>query len=260
MQMKNEDEDEENELEITVVHAEDRVAFFNEIYVKCNLKTYISSYKKNELIMIHFIFSSILGGMMIGIGGSVFLHINNTIIGSVLFSIGLLTILSFNWNLFTGKVGYIELNRKSIITVIAIFILNAFGTMIIALFNLHHHNTGFHIKAFELVNTKMYHFTTQHWIYTLYAGILCGMLMYIAVSGWNIQKNSDFLKTIIVMLCVTTFILCGYEHSVADMFYFLCVYNILTFEHVKFIFCVVCGNAVGAVAIHKFYSLSKCTI
>ena len=46
-------------------------------------------------------------------------------------------------------------------------------------------------------------------------GIFCGMLMYIAVAGFNSSRNFIF-----VFVPVATFILCGFNHCIADMFYF----------------------------------------
>ena len=51
-------------------------------------------------------FSAILAGMLIGMGGTVFLSQSNPVVGSFLFAIGLFTIVVFQLHLFTGKVGY----------------------------------------------------------------------------------------------------------------------------------------------------------
>ena len=50
---------------------------------------------------------SILGGVCIGIGGTVFLSCDNKVTGAVFFCLGLFAICTFGFNLFTGKVGYI---------------------------------------------------------------------------------------------------------------------------------------------------------
>lgn len=50
---------------------------------------------------------SILAGVMIGVGCNVYLSCENKYIGALLFSIGLITILIFEFNLYTGKVCYI---------------------------------------------------------------------------------------------------------------------------------------------------------
>jgi len=45
-------------------------------------------------------------GFAIGIGGAVYLSCDNKYLGAFLFGTGLFTILTFGFNLFTGKVGY----------------------------------------------------------------------------------------------------------------------------------------------------------
>lgn len=54
---------------------------------------------------------SILAGIMIGISSTVYLSVNNKIIGALLFSIGLFMICSFKMYLFTGKVGYMIITK-----------------------------------------------------------------------------------------------------------------------------------------------------
>ena len=56
-------------------------------------------------------FSAILAGMLIGMGGTVFLSQSNPVVGSFLFAIGLFTIVVFQLHLFTGKVGYTPFNK-----------------------------------------------------------------------------------------------------------------------------------------------------
>ena len=59
---------------------------------------------------VDYLIKSIFAGVMIGIAGTVFLRVDNNIIGSFLFSIGLLVICMYGMNLYTGKIGYIFIN------------------------------------------------------------------------------------------------------------------------------------------------------
>ena len=58
-------------------------------------------------------FYSILAGVSISIGGTVFLSLDNKIVGSIFFSLGLFAVCTFGFNLFTGKVGYIFEQKPS---------------------------------------------------------------------------------------------------------------------------------------------------
>ena len=54
---------------------------------------------------------AIVAGMFIGIGGSAFLMIENKVVGSVMFAVGLFAICTMGFNLFTGKVCYVFENK-----------------------------------------------------------------------------------------------------------------------------------------------------
>ena len=54
---------------------------------------------------IKFLIKAIMAGIMIAIGGTIFLSMEDKIIGAILFSIGLFIIVTRDLNLYTGKVG-----------------------------------------------------------------------------------------------------------------------------------------------------------
>ena len=65
--------------------------------------------------MLNEIKKSILSGIMISVGGTVYLSCvsqNLSWLGAFLFSAGLYTICQYGFNLYTGKVGYIALHFK----------------------------------------------------------------------------------------------------------------------------------------------------
>ena len=49
---------------------------------------------------------AVLAGISIGLGGLVFLSVDDRVIGAALFTIGLFTVCTFGLNLYTGKVCY----------------------------------------------------------------------------------------------------------------------------------------------------------
>ena len=50
--------------------------------------------------------SAILAGGCVGLGGIVFLSLENKVLGALFFTVGLFTICTFKLHLFTGKVCY----------------------------------------------------------------------------------------------------------------------------------------------------------
>ena len=76
---------------------------------------------------------AILAGMCIGIAGLVYLSVENHIIGALLFSFGLLVIVSRGYFLYTGKVGYlIPYNKGYFLILIVTLLGNIIGIAIIA--------------------------------------------------------------------------------------------------------------------------------
>ena len=72
-----------------------------------NLVEAITNMFKNKVIdNLNFIFKGFLAGLLISLGGIAFLQVENKIIGSVLFSIGLIAVIIMEANLYTGKIGY----------------------------------------------------------------------------------------------------------------------------------------------------------
>ena len=72
-------------------------------------------------------------GIAIAIGGIVYLSCENRYLGAFLFGTGLFVILSFGFNLFTGKVGYAVENKPSYISsLLVIWLGNFAGTALSA--------------------------------------------------------------------------------------------------------------------------------
>ena len=78
--------------------------------------------------------SAIIAGMLIGMGGTVYLSQSNPVIGSFLFAIGLYTIVAFQLHLFTGKIGYTPFQKPIyIIELVITWVGNLLGTGLTAL-------------------------------------------------------------------------------------------------------------------------------
>lgn len=63
-------------------------------YMKRKLKIESSDYMKYN---IEILIKSILAGIMIGIGGTIYLSLDNKIVGSILFAIGLFIIVVYSF-------------------------------------------------------------------------------------------------------------------------------------------------------------------
>ena len=179
---------------------------------------------------------------MIAIGGTVFLSIENKVIGASLFSIGLFGVLIYNLNLYTGKIGYLitNFNLKYIKELIITLIGNFIGACSVG-FILRY--TRIYDKIYEkslmLVNTKL----NDNILSIFILSIFCGLLMY-----YGFKKQTDFGKYLVVYLGVAVFILCGFEHCIANMYYFS-VADIWSLKTLGYTGIMVLGNSIGSFII-----------
>ena len=195
------------------------------------------------------ILNGILAGILISIGGTVFLSCENKVVGSVLFSVALLCICLLGYSLFTGKICYIpEKHDKSAFSVLLCGLLGNLIATTICGYAISYAIPAVGDTAFTVCNGKL---TGQDFLQTLIRAIFCGILIYLAVE---IYKTKD--KTIGIIFCIPVFILSGYEHSIADMFYFACS-GIVSVEALGFIWTVILGNTIGGMLIPVIKKLMK---
>ena len=191
---------------------------------------------------------SILAGIMIAIGGTVFLSLENKVIGASFFSIGLIGVLVYSFNLYTGKIGYLitNFNLKYIKDLVIILLGNFVGAYLVGfILRFTRVYTVINEKANILASTKL----NDNLISIFILSIFCGLLMYFAVNGF--KKINDFGKYVVVYLAVVVFILCGFEHCIANMYYFSAA-DAWSLKTLGYVGIMVLGNSVGSFLIPIF--------
>ena len=120
---------------------------------------------------------SIIGGFLIGFGGTVYLNMDNKIVAAFLFGLGLFTIINIELNLYTGKIGYLSKEnwREILLTLIGNFI----GTNLFAFLVLQTRLAG---KLKEVVAPAVELKLSDNLLSTFILAIFCGILMSIAVG------------------------------------------------------------------------------
>lgn len=187
---------------------------------------------------------SILAGVLIGIGATAYTLIDNQIIGAALFSIGLLSVFHLQANLFTGKVGGLSKSNWKPLLIMLFF--NLIGIAFVALLmRINHIN----IKAIEKCTQFAANKTGKTYLRALIDAILCGVLIQLAVE----LKNNGPLTTI---FCVMVFILCGFEHCIANAYYFIGA-ETQEWGYLIYLFLYIIGNSVGAIILTKLIQRSK---
>ena len=149
---------------------------------------------------------AVMTGFAIGIGGVVYLSCDNKYVGSFLFGTGLFVILSFGFNLFTGKVGYaVEKKVSYLWDLVLIWLGNLAGTAIMGGMILCTRISGIGEKAAEMCAVKF----SDTYLSIFFLAFFCGMLMFIAADGFK-KIDNPVGKMLAVFLPVMAFILSGY--------------------------------------------------
>lgn len=189
---------------------------------------------------LHAFVLAVLAGIAIGIGGTVYLSMDNKTAGALMFTVGLYTICIHGLNLYTGKVGYAPNQPAAyLLDLLVIWAGNLAGTGLAALGVRQTRISGIADKAAALCEVKL-----QDSMASLFLlAVFCGFLMFIAVDGYK-QSGSP----VILFLGVGAFILCGFEHCIADMFYFS-VAGMWPGRAVAAVLVITLGNSAGGILI-----------
>ena len=163
--------------------------------------------------------SSILSGIAVGIAGWGYLACTN-IIGAVLFSFGLLTVVHYKLKLYTGTAGFVALRTedgksrclKAIGELLFILAGNIVGCLLVSLLS--------RLSPLELGESAQKILEGRLAVGPLRAGLLaigCGFIMTTVVT---FAREG---KPLVLLFGVPLFINCGFPHCLADAFYYLTV-------------------------------------
>ena len=196
-----------------------------------------------------FFIKGIFAGIMISIAGMTYLSISNHVIGSFLFSIGLLVICMYGMNLYTGKIGYVLINKKDYIYELILTLFGNFvGTFLSAKLILLTRFSSASETASKIVSLKL----GDNMLSIFILSMFCGILMYIAVNNYK-KLNTDIGKYGCIFLCGMTFILCGFEHCVANMYYFSMA-SAWSLKSLCYMFIMILGNSIGSILIASYFN------
>ena len=198
--------------------------------------------------------SSILSGIAVGIAGWGYLACTN-IIGAVLFSFGLLTVVHYKLKLYTGTAGFVALRYddgksrwlKAIGELLFILAGNITGCLLVSLLT--------RLSPLELGDAAQKILEGRLAIGPLRAGLLaigCGFIMTTVVT---FAREG---KPLALLFGVPLFINCGFPHCLADAFYYLTVPVSYTGAHLAELAvlypCLVIGNFIGC-NLYRFMNL-----
>ena len=198
-------------------------------------------------------FRAVLAGMSIAIGGTAFLMTSDPIVGALLFAVGLFCVCVFGFNLFTGKVCYAldppadgngRFDRAYLAALPVIWLGNLAGAVGTGLLE---SLTRFGPQMAERAATVSAAKIGQSPLSAFVLAVLCNVMIYVAVEGY--KKIPDAVgKYLAVLFGVVVFIVCGFEHCVANMYYFT-VGGAWSLKAAGYLLLMTAGNAVGGLLI-----------
>ena len=186
--------------------------------------------------------SSIFAGIYIGTAGFGFLasgiqsEVYGSLVGAVLFSLGLLAVVGYKLKLYTGTAGFI--NRNEVGQLFLILFGNILGCLCLGLMA--------RVSPMDISGAAQRILELRLKTGAIRCGLLgipCGLLMTTAV---RFAREKHYLP---LLFAVPLFIVCGFTHCVADAFYYLAVPFAFLKAHALQVLgvyvCIVLGNLIG---------------
>ena len=185
-------------------------------------------------------------GLAIGIAGTVYLAVSNAQLGAFLFAFALMTILCYNFKLFTGAIGYLMTQKRKdilayLVTLVLIWLGNLGGCFAVGSLVRCSRTFGkLDARAMAVCTEKLNDSPGS----ILILAFFCGILMYLAVETYRRKELGDIFRFAAVFLCVAIFILCGFEHCIANMYYFS-VAGVWSVNTLLAVLLMTLGNSLG---------------
>lgn len=194
--------------------------------------------------------SAMLAGMAIAIGCEANVMSGNRFAGAVFFSIGLICVCSFQWDLFTGKVPFVRTYYDSEILPV-IWVGNVIGAIASGSFAALARMPVMSNAAQELWRAKLSAGPAS----ALLSAFCCNVLIYIAVKGFR-EVVSNVGKYLCVIFAVSVFVLCGFEHCIADAAY-MSMAGDFSLRSILFLLFVTVGNLFGGLTVRILDDMQK---
>ena len=203
----------------------------------------------------------IYAGLAIGLGSLVYTVASTyltshggIIFASALFSVGLILVCVLGLQLYTGTVGVVfddgEKLKENAINLPIMLVGNAIGAFALGII------CHFAFMNIPEINDRIIAIsqgkTASDTVFL--QGIFCGALVYIAVYFFKNLENWG-MKIIGIITAVTLFVYCGFQHCIANMFYFGMAFN-WNINMLWNLLIVILTNSIGALLVRCIVHLA----
>lgn len=203
----------------------------------------------------------IYAGLAIGVGSLAFTIISayfpskgGAMFASSLFSIGLILVCVLSLQLYTGKIGVVfddrEKLKENALNLPIMLVGNAIGAFGLGI--LCHFIFANIPEIADKIIAISYGKTDSTTVFL--QGIFCGALVYIAVFLYKNLQNWA-MKIIGIIVAVTLFVYCGFQHCIANMFYFGMAFNWNIYMLWNLLI-VILTNSIGALLVRCLVHLT----
>ena len=195
-------------------------------------------------------------GLAIAMGGTFFLllvSVGQKFLGAISFCAGLLTICYLGLHLYTGKIGYVWENKRSFwLSLLFIYLGNVVGAVgggyLIGLI------PSLKETVLPICQNKLISWSGapgQSVIHMLAMSFFCGNLVFLCVDIFR-KNTNHFVKVGGILVCITTFVMMGMEHCIANMFYFAVgnMYAANPLNAILSILLATVGNSLGSILLY----------
>lgn len=203
--------------------------------------------------------SGIYAGLCVALAASIYLVFSSfglRPLGAVLFCVGLIIIVIYKLSLFTGKIGYaLAKDGPSPLTLLMTFLGNATAVIgagfLLSLLRF----TGW-TALFDLIDgitlSRMIG-SGEAWYMALFNGFFCGVLVFLAIYVYRVAKQT-WIKWLGLVFFISLFVILGFEHCLANMYYFSLA-NAWNGSLVVNVLLVIVGNSLGGMFAYliKFF-------
>lgn len=184
---------------------------------------------------------AVLAGAAISIGGAAFLASDSRAVGAALFSVGLFAVCTLGLNLFTGRVCYVFDNPPAYTAQCALIWLGNLAGAWLSGGALTLTRLDWSEKAASICRAKL----DDSLLSLFILAVFCNILIYLAVESYK-NNPHPLGKYLGLFLGVAVFVAVGFEHCVANMFYFT-VAGMWSGQAFVAILVMTLGNSVGGV-------------
>ena len=179
----------------------------------------------NKALALKTYLSGIYAGLCVILAASIYLVFSSfglRPIGSVLFSVGLVIIVIYNFALYTGKIGYVlAKDGPSPLVITMTFLGNVTamvaGGYLLSLLRFTGWNALFDIV--DNINASRMIGSGETWYMALINGFFCGVLVFLAIYSYRKAKRV-WVKYLGLVFFISVFVILGMEHCLANMYYF----------------------------------------